>query len=102
MPQSPYLFIICLELLSIYVRNDSDIHGINYGESEMKLLLYADDITTTCSQGDAKRLLACVKEFGKCSGLKINVTKSKGMWLGAKKTAGANLFKYNGHQPLNY
>ena len=43
----------CLELLSIYVRNDSDIHGINYGESEVKLLLYADDITATLSsQGD--------------------------------------------------
>ena len=93
-PLSPYLFIICLELLSIYVRNDSDIHGINYGESEVKLLLYADDITATLSsQGDAKRLLACIKEFGKCSGLKINVTKSEGMWLGAMKNCRSQPFQ---------
>ena len=62
------------------------IYGINSGESEVKLLLYVDYITAVLnSQGDVKWLLACIIELGKCSGLKINVTKSEEMWLGAKK-----------------
>ena len=60
----------------------------------MKLLFYADDITAALnSQGDAKWLLACIKEFGKCSGLKTNVTKSEGMWLDAKKNCTRQLFQ---------
>ena len=53
-PLSPYLFIIGSELLSTYVGYDSDMHGINYGEFEVILLLYADDVTTVLNAGLAQ------------------------------------------------
>ena len=83
-PLSPYLFIIGLESLSIHISNYSDIHGINYAEFEVKLLLCADDITTVLnSQGSTKRHLVCIKKNTRCSGLNINITQSEGMQLGA-------------------
>ena len=92
-PLSPYLFIIALELLSIYVQNDKSIHGVDYNQSEIKLLLYADDISAILeSQADSGRLFTLIKEFGKSSGLKINESKSEGMWLGTKN---CNLKPFN-------
>ena len=35
-PLSPYLFIICIELLSYSVQNNIDIKGINIYENEIK------------------------------------------------------------------
>ena len=35
-PLSPYLFIICIELLSFSVDNNMDIKGINIYENEIK------------------------------------------------------------------
>ena len=94
---SPYLFITALELLSIYVQNDKSIHGVDYNQSEIKLLLYADDITAILeSQADARRLFTLIKEFGKCSGLKINESKSEGMWLGTKKNCNRKPFNIKG------
>ena len=44
-PLSPYIFITVLELLSINLRINDNIHGINIGETEIKMLQYADDTT---------------------------------------------------------
>ena len=44
-PLSPYLFIICVEILAIAVRNDENIKGIKISDSETKLLQFADDTT---------------------------------------------------------
>ena len=63
-PLSPYLFIIALELLSIYVQNDKSIHGVDYNQLEIKLLLYADGITAILeSQADARRLFTLIKRI---------------------------------------
>ena len=35
-PLSPYLFIICLEILGINIRLNKDIHGIMVGNEEIK------------------------------------------------------------------
>jgi len=44
-PLSPYLFIIAVEILAIAIRINSEIHRINLGDNEIKLLQYADDTT---------------------------------------------------------
>ena len=46
-PLSPYLFIIALETLAIYIRGSDEIKGINIrNEHEIKLTAFADDMTT--------------------------------------------------------
>ena len=37
-PLSPYLFLICAEILAILIRRNSDIKGINLVDKEKKLL----------------------------------------------------------------
>ena len=42
-PLSPYLFIICIELLYIAIRQNDQIKEIKIAENEIKLLQFADD-----------------------------------------------------------
>ena len=45
-PLSPYLFIIALETLAIYIRGCDEIKGINIRkEHEIKLTAFADDMS---------------------------------------------------------
>ena len=44
-PISPYIFIICAELLSILVRNNNNIKGITIDGTEYQISQYADDTT---------------------------------------------------------
>ena len=44
-PLSPYLFILSLEMLAIQIRQASSISGFKTEKEEIKLSLYADDIT---------------------------------------------------------
>ena len=40
---SAYLFILCVEVLFIQIRENNDIHRIKIGDHEIKLSAYADD-----------------------------------------------------------
>lgn len=67
-PFSPYLFILCSEVLSrllLHENGDDHIHGIKVGWEAPTIshLLYADDLVITCSA--SKRKAAFVKEFFK-------------------------------------
>ena len=44
-PLSPYIFILCAEILAIQIRNNNEIQGIKVRDKEYKLTLYADDST---------------------------------------------------------
>ena len=44
-PLSPLLFIICIEILSLWLRNYKDVEGITIFNSNIRLSLYADDVT---------------------------------------------------------
>ena len=45
-PLSPYLFIIALEVVNITIRECKEIKGIKVGNHEIKLSVFADDLTT--------------------------------------------------------
>ena len=82
-PFSPYLFILCSEILGNAIRADKTIGGIkiNVGSSEheTKLSQYADD-TNVFLDGEVnslRALLTLFHNFEKLSGLKLNETKTK-------------------------
>ena len=82
-PLSAYLFIIVLEILCISLRNSKDIHGIKVDEEEIRLCLFADDLTGFLKDDFSLiNFLKLIKDYGSCSGLKINNEKSEIMLLG--------------------
>ena len=85
-PLSPLLYVLAAEVFAESVRRDKQIKGITVEKTEFKMLRYADD-TTLILSGD-KSILQCEKHiqlFEKASGAKINLEKSKRLWLGSYK-----------------
>ena len=82
-PLSPYLFIIALEVLAIRIRNDNTIQGFTFGEENVKLNLFADDMTCFLSdKGSYISLFRLLEVFGECSGLKVNHEKTEALVFG--------------------
>lgn len=46
-PISPYLFLLCAEIMGIMIMNNTLIKGIVVNDNEFKLLQYADDTVLT-------------------------------------------------------
>jgi hypothetical protein len=85
-PISPYLFILCAELLACKIRENNQIKGIKVLETECKISQFADD-TTLLLEGDKEsyvELFHTLDQFEKISGLKINYDKTCNVWLGSK------------------
>ena len=83
-PLSPYLFIVTVELLAIAIRKSDDIRGVRIGDTESKIIQYADDLTAALSDVESSEaLLTLLKHFETCSGLKVNYTKTEAMWIGS-------------------
>ena len=75
---SPLLFILALEVLACQIREDNEIKGILVKEEEIKLTLFADDMT--CFLRDIAsyhRLVATLQLFSRFSNLKINNDKTE-------------------------
>ena len=84
-PISPYLFILCAEILGKMIRKNNDIKGIIINDKEYKLSQYADD-TQLILDGTEKSLKAALdilKTYYIMSGLKINVDKTRALWIGS-------------------
>ena len=88
-PISPYLFILCVEVLARKIRQDPSIKGISICNTEIKLSQLADDTTTFVKDiGSLKNLLYTLSRFEVCSGLKTNVSKTTAVSLGPFKPDG--------------
>ena len=79
-----YLFIIAAEVLAISVRARNEISGVKIGQAEFKLSQMADDTTSFLSDFQSvPKLLSCLDDFRKISGLKINLEKTLAMCVGS-------------------
>ena len=58
-PLSPYLFILCVEILAIMIRESKAIQGIVIDNVEHKISQYADD-TEFLLKGDQKSFETCI------------------------------------------
>ena len=82
-PPSPYLFVLCAEILAIIIRNNKNISGITIDEVEFKLMQYADDATPILdgSSESLNEVMKTLKVFYNLCGLKINAQKTSAVWI---------------------
>jgi hypothetical protein len=77
-PISPYLLNIVLKVLARAIREQKEIKGIQIGKEEVKISLFADDMTVYISdpKNSTRELLQVINNFSKVAGYKINSNKS--------------------------
>ena len=91
-PLSPSLFIIVLELLAISVRNNDQIRGIMVDGNELKLVIFADDMTSFVRDKQSHlALFNTIKLFSTYSGLCINHDKTEILLLGNMEMKSSDL-----------
>ena len=62
-----------LEILCISICNSKDIRGIKVDNEEIRLSLFADDLTGFLKDNlSLVNFLKLIEDYGSCSGLKIN------------------------------
>ena len=86
-PLSPYVFVLCAEILSHIIREKRDIVGIEVHGEESKVSQYADDTTLMVSE-DLQSIINIIRVlnwFKSVSGLAINKEKTKVVKLGASR-----------------
>ena len=83
-PISPYIFILCVEILGKMIRDDKNLQGIKINNKEFKLCQYADDtqVFLDGSEKSLHHLMSILQRFYYMSGLKINEDKTKALWIG--------------------
>ena len=86
-PLSPYLFLLCAEILSYLIHENNKIKGIKINDETVCLSQFADDTAlyldgTKDSFDESIRVL---KLFANISGLYMNYDKTVIVWLGSKK-----------------
>ncbi|KAL9967827.1 hypothetical protein ACROYT_G026124 [Oculina patagonica] len=82
-PLSSCLFIMVLEILTINIRSNKNIQGITVDGEEIKLEIFADDMTAfLLNDTSLAKFLDLLDDFGECSGLRMNQDKSEIMLLG--------------------
>ena len=86
-PVSPYIFILCAEYLSQSIKNNRDIIGLNICGKEKKLTQFADDTSLFLnpSKKVLQKTLQTLSDFEQVSGLKINLSKTKAVWIGSER-----------------
>ena len=85
-PLSSYIFVLCVEVLAIAIRNNPKIEGISINKNILKLVQYADDTTVIVQNlKSAEDFFRILEDFRTLSGLKINKDKTEALWLGVNK-----------------
>ena len=77
-PLLPLLFNIVLEVLATTIREEREIKGIQIGNEEVKLSLFADDMILYIENPKyaTRKLTELINESGKVAGYKMNAQKS--------------------------
>ena len=92
-PISPYIFILCAEVLGHMIRQNNTINGIVINRNHFKLSQYVDDTQMFLdgSEQSLRNALGTLNTFYNMSGLKINVDKTKAVWIGSMTKSNCKL-----------
>ena len=84
-PLSPYLFIICIELLSHKINSSENIKGIQVMKEEFKISFFADDASFLLdgSLKSFETLIMTLDNFNCISGLKLSAKKCQVLRIGS-------------------
>ena len=95
-PLSPYLFILCIEVLSATLLKDQDITGIKINGKEFKSTMFADDATFAMdgSLKSFRKLIYILDNFKLISGLRLNVNKTIILKIGSLRYANIHHLKH--------
>ncbi len=90
-PLSPYLFILCAEILALAVRQNKNIKGFDIGGKLFKIHQYADDtcITTPFCNHSFQAILRTFDRFKEISGLCVNYDKTEILRIGSLRNSEA-------------
>jgi hypothetical protein len=77
-PLSCYLFNIGFEILTRAIQQQKEIKGLQIGQEEVKISLFADDMMLYISnpKNSTRELLSLINSFNEVAGYKINSNKS--------------------------
>ena len=83
---SPLLYVLCVEVLASLIRSSPGLEGFLLPGAkglQARVLLYTDDTTVILrSLRTLTNLFNCVSVYENGSGAKLNLSKTKAMWLG--------------------
>ena len=86
---SSLLFILCVEVLSQHIKQNSEIKGLYLDQNntnKVKIVQYADDATLFLkNKRDLKKAIESLELFGKIAGTELNLSKCEGLWMGSYK-----------------
>jgi hypothetical protein len=86
-PLSPILFVIVIEFMNLYITNTPKLTGITTKNHNHLISQFADDTSFFLlnSKGMLDRLFTQLQNFGRMSGLKLNIGKTEILLLGTSK-----------------
>ena len=101
-PSSPYLFLLCVEIVGSAVRNDNEIRGFKVLDTESKISQYADDTTLILdgSESSFSRSLLLLDTFALISGLRSTTKRLKLFGLVRIKTR--KLLSISSSKPIKH
>ena len=86
-PLSPSLYVLIIELFALLLRNNPNIVGFKVGGEKIVSMHYADDATIVIKQNKCfKEVIKEIQFYEQASGARVNVEKTKGLWIGKWKT----------------
>ena len=80
---SPYVFILCAEILGKMIRDNKVLKGIRINGNEFRLSQYADDTQLFLDGTVTKRDTKILNLYYSMSGLKLNIEKTRAIWIGS-------------------
>ena len=92
-PISALLFILVVEIMALNLKNNNTIHGIKVGHNTQIITQLADDTTLFLKDSmSLKNALKILDHFEKCTGLRLNKSKTECILLGS--TNNINITQY--------